>query len=447
MRGNDDFVVHRGKTVPTLYGVADGATGHGSGGSVVVGVGVGVRPTKEKLNQDTKAEERGEQQDRSAGVPSFRDDRKTSFAGRRSRRNSVTDDSHLTIENFGGSQDNLALLGRNPDKDPVVVHGRRPSLDSPTGIDVPKVAGTPSTPSTPAGINSWRRNKEWSRSQENVSDFYALDNRTVDAEEELFHQQQQQQQRRSRANSPSRMSAGSSSSNGAAKHYVVYSNGPAGSEDVLYDDAAGDAGSSLAAGSRRATNFAELSKLRDNLGNSAINIVYMQQQDKESAGSPLQQHRKMNSSGERKPMTIAEATSWEPQSPQISDKDPSIQQQQQQQQQQHYGMEAIEEMDAADLYDIRMKMEEKRKRIEAEKRHMELMATKQREKVGKAAFLQVNPSIHPSIHPSFSFQHPLVAKLTALSYSMVVSFEFEIITILIPSIPDSGIGLEFAYTI
>lgn len=44
---------------------------------------------------------------------------------------------------------------------------------------------------------------------------------------------------------------------------------------------------------------------------------------------------------------------------------------------------------AADLYGIRLKMEEKRKRIEAEKRQMELMASRQREKVGKAAFLQV----------------------------------------------------------
>lgn len=44
---------------------------------------------------------------------------------------------------------------------------------------------------------------------------------------------------------------------------------------------------------------------------------------------------------------------------------------------------------AADLYGIRLKMEEKRKRIEADKRQMELMASRQREKVGKAAFLQV----------------------------------------------------------
>ena len=34
------------------------------------------------------------------------------FVGRRSRRNSLTDDSQLTIENFGGSQDHLNLVGR-----------------------------------------------------------------------------------------------------------------------------------------------------------------------------------------------------------------------------------------------------------------------------------------------------------------------------------------------
>jgi hypothetical protein len=34
-----------------------------------------------------------------------------SFAGRRSRRNSFSEDSQLTIENFGGSQDQLNLIG------------------------------------------------------------------------------------------------------------------------------------------------------------------------------------------------------------------------------------------------------------------------------------------------------------------------------------------------
>ena len=36
----------------------------------------------------------------------------------RSRRNSIDDNaSQLCVENLGGSQDNLSLLGRNPDKE------------------------------------------------------------------------------------------------------------------------------------------------------------------------------------------------------------------------------------------------------------------------------------------------------------------------------------------
>lgn len=37
---------------------------------------------------------------------------KQNSLGRRSRRNSVSDDSQLTIENFGGSQDQLNMIGR-----------------------------------------------------------------------------------------------------------------------------------------------------------------------------------------------------------------------------------------------------------------------------------------------------------------------------------------------
>lgn len=34
----------------------------------------------------------------------------------------MTEDSQLTIENFGGSQDNLNFIGRNPDKDVRIVY-------------------------------------------------------------------------------------------------------------------------------------------------------------------------------------------------------------------------------------------------------------------------------------------------------------------------------------
>lgn len=57
------------------------------------------------------------------------------FAGRRSRRNSLTDDSQLTIENFGGSQDHLNLIGRL-DKE----HRERERKVSTTSMAEPAVA-------------------------------------------------------------------------------------------------------------------------------------------------------------------------------------------------------------------------------------------------------------------------------------------------------------------
>lgn len=38
--------------------------------------------------------------------------------------------NQLTVENFGGSQDNLHFLGRNPDKDPAIHVGRKDSISS-----------------------------------------------------------------------------------------------------------------------------------------------------------------------------------------------------------------------------------------------------------------------------------------------------------------------------
>lgn len=42
----------------------------------------------------------------------------------------------LTLENFGGSQENLHLLGRNPDKEPAVHIGRKDSTSSQTRSSV-----------------------------------------------------------------------------------------------------------------------------------------------------------------------------------------------------------------------------------------------------------------------------------------------------------------------
>lgn len=81
------------------------------------------------------------------------------------------------------------------------------------------------------------------------------------------------------------------------------------------------------------------------------------------AGRRTAEPRKASSS-------ITEATSWDPQAASID-----------------IGSDDVSS--AADLYGIRLQMEEKRKRIEAEKRQAEVLANRQREKVGKAAFLQV----------------------------------------------------------
>ncbi|XP_045511917.1 patronin-like isoform X4 [Pieris brassicae] len=90
--GGDDFVIHRGKAVTTLSAML-----------------------RRELNEDESA---GEQQATAAGRPSkWGSSREGSFAGRRSRRSSVTDDSQLTVENFGGSAGVNHFAQRNPQKD------------------------------------------------------------------------------------------------------------------------------------------------------------------------------------------------------------------------------------------------------------------------------------------------------------------------------------------
>lgn len=110
-RRGEEFVVHRGRTVPTLSSMlAEDPL-----------IPARLRPSKERGNQDSKGEERGEA-GRAAGKPShWEDSKRSSYAGRRSRRNSLSEDSQLTLENFGGSQENLHFLGRNPDKDPAIL--------------------------------------------------------------------------------------------------------------------------------------------------------------------------------------------------------------------------------------------------------------------------------------------------------------------------------------
>lgn len=43
---------------------------------------------------------------------------------------------------------------------------------------------------------------------------------------------------------------------------------------------------------------------------------------------------------------------------------------------------------SSELHNVKLKLEEKRRRIEGEKRKMEVMMNKQRQKLGKEAFMQ-----------------------------------------------------------
>lgn len=96
---DDGFVVHRSKGVPTLSSMNEPL------------IPARIRQAKEKSNNDSKADERGDSIP--AGRPSnWGDQRHNTFAGRRSRRNSFSEESQLTIENFGGSQDQINLIGR-----------------------------------------------------------------------------------------------------------------------------------------------------------------------------------------------------------------------------------------------------------------------------------------------------------------------------------------------
>jgi calmodulin-regulated spectrin-associated protein len=84
---DDQFVVHRGRAVPTLSSVVQAEEPL---------LPARLRPPKEKQNQDSKAEERGEPM--AAGRPSnWEDTRRSSYAGRRSRRNSVSEDSQVSV--------------------------------------------------------------------------------------------------------------------------------------------------------------------------------------------------------------------------------------------------------------------------------------------------------------------------------------------------------------
>ncbi|XP_061943068.1 patronin isoform X26 [Apis cerana] len=288
----ESFVVHRGKGIPTLSSVAD-----------------------EK--SVTRAD--------AAGRPSnWEEQRRSSYAGRRSRRNSVSDDSQLTIENFGGSQDNLHNFGRNPDKEVGAHIGKRSTTE----------------PTLPA--------------RSSVQDVYGSGVQHI-LSDNGYDKEEPPRLRRQTSNS---------SLDNVALKQILHS-----SENV---NSEGD--------TSKLASFANLSRQSSEKG---INLTYTEQ-DRDDNKSTLSGKKfgqtNGNGNGEKKTTfaTLPNTTTWQQQSNQQS-----------QQVEQH----SVDEnggntIMASQLNNIRLKLEEKRRHIENEKRRMEVVMSKQRQKVGKAAFLQ-----------------------------------------------------------
>lgn len=74
---------------------------------------------------------------------------------------------------------------------------------------------------------------------------------------------------------------------------------------------------------------------------------------------------------------------------------------------------------ASQLNNIRMKLEEKRRHIENEKRRMEVVVSKQRQEVGKAAFLQAVTKV---IINHFFFLYALICILRLHALRVLFTF-------------------------
>ncbi|XP_044752933.1 patronin isoform X7 [Coccinella septempunctata] len=320
-RGSEDsFVVHRGKNIPTLSRIVMDEPL----------MPARLRENKEKHNNDTKADERGEYSNRPstapAGKPSnWQDTRTNTFSGRRSRRNSTSDDSQLTIENFGGSQDNLNFIGRNPDKEVAVHVGRKISAPS-FPVEGPAVALRSSIQDAKGSI------------QFGYDDDEKKDNGT-----EKFVLRRQL------------------SSDDIALRKMMNSNN-SDKENLIRDLVDGEVSNRM--------SFAEVKK-----PNSGIQLVYMQQ-DKEEDQIKSEQKKP----SEKKTSFAAlpsNQTTWQQQSSNQQRLDSN-----------GGGENGLSNNVPPQLSDIRLKLEEKRRQIENEKRRLELAMNKNRQKIGKQAFFQ-----------------------------------------------------------
>ncbi|XP_051154754.1 patronin isoform X4 [Leptopilina boulardi] len=337
-RTEENFVVHRMKGVPTLSSVV---------------------ADEKSINARAEA----------AGRPSnWEDQRRTSYGGRRSRRNSVSDDSQLTIENFGGSQDNIHNFGRNPDKEMgVVTMGKR-------------IVAEPTLPA-----------------RSSVQDVYASGVQLILSDNGYSNDEQQQQQISS--SRLRRHPSNSSLDNFALKNnQLLHSNSSSSEKNdselinkMSTSPVTGAATTITTTTTSGATTLDSMTKLASfaNLNRQTsekgINFTYTEQERDEAivkSNLANKKHGQTNGNGfgEKKTTfaTLPNTTTWQQQS----------NQQNQQSESHSVDDSSNNTVMASQLNNIRLKLEEKRRHIENEKRRMEIVMSKQRQKVGKAAFLQ-----------------------------------------------------------
>lgn len=146
-------------------------------------------------------------------------------------------------------------------------------------------------------------------------------------------------------------------------------------------------------------NFADLNKQNVLSENKGIQLVYMQQ-DKEDLppkSSFLNKVSNTNGNSEKKTTTFAalpNMTTWQQQSSNS------------QQSTENNGGEESSGTNVvmnSQLNDLRLKLEEKRRHIENDKRKMEMAMNKQRQKVGKAAFLQAVVKVCKTVIDIYAF--------------------------------------------
>ncbi|CAH0405077.1 unnamed protein product [Chilo suppressalis] len=329
-----DWVVHRGRAPTTLAALArhhdnvSVSSSESGMGPAMGGLAAG-RPT-------TRERER---------------EREGSFAGRRSRRSSITDDSQLTVENFGGSQDRLHFAGRNPEKELATVTLAR-KISAPAG---PVNYSNPPLRSSRQDIRGSiqflhddyqngadERPRSRQSSQEND-----LSIRRQNSQSDFSPVKRQNSQNDS--DFPVRRQ--NSQPDAVSLSQLGFSHRGGGDS---FDRDATD-------GDNTKTSFADLNKIRNG----------------EQQGVLGQEERRKATFTTPSPNT----TTW--------------QQQFMQHDNQTNGNEASDDNAgtgsvamAAQLNNIRLKLEEKRRRIEHDKQRMELAVSRQRQQLGQQAFLQ-----------------------------------------------------------